>query len=68
MGVRISSKHIMDEWSEELTGDGYWIALKSGWSDSSNPQCHTIHADTKVEAHREFVERCYCLDCKTGRC
>ena len=56
------AKHIEEEWEDS---DGYWIALTPGWCSGFDPQCHTIHEDTKTEAHAIPVERCLCSECVT---
>jgi hypothetical protein len=60
-------KHmIAEEWRDS---DGYWIALKYGYQDSSNPTCHTIHEDTKAEAHavaRDAIP-CDCPECRADK-
>ena len=43
---------IADVEDARMSGDGFWIALRSGWQDATNPTCHTIHEDTPQ----------YCLD------
>ena len=59
---------IQEEWHDE---DGHWVALKSGWQDNANPQCHTIHEDTQRECY-ELVRGaipCNCVDCNPrARC
>jgi hypothetical protein len=54
---------ICAEWRDE---DGYWIELKSGWQDNSNPTCHTITEDTKIEAYYKLRGSvpCDCEQCK----
>jgi hypothetical protein len=65
--VKVKKEHIREEWDEghpDNGGEGYWIALKEGWCDAGNPQCHGIHEDTKRLAHQEYVMKCNCPDCK----
>ena len=62
--MRITKAMIAAEWKDE---DGYWIELKSGWHDGSNPTCHTVHEDTRKECMdrlRDFAEPCNCWECK----
>lgn len=63
--VKVSKKHIDDQWSEKAMGDGYWISLKQGWKWGGDPLgvVHCIHEDTKKQAMRETVMRCNCSDC-----
>jgi hypothetical protein len=65
--ARNKYKHlIQSEWQDE---DGYWIALKSGYQDSGNPTCHTIHEDTKAEAYSYLssVIPCDCWECRKDK-
>ena len=48
---------------EERDEDGYWIYLRKGFCDMSNPQCHTIVEDTKKAAHAHDIEPCNCDAC-----
>jgi hypothetical protein len=54
---------IEEEWADS---DGYWIALKPGFMDNSNPHYHTIREDTKKEARdiARFAVPCNCKECK----
>lgn len=57
------ASRIAEFWKDE---DGVWIALKSGWQDSTNPTCHTIHEDTWQLA-LDFVAMavpCECSECR----
>lgn len=64
--MKLAAKYrsrIEEEWHDE---DGHWVALKSGWQDNSNPQCHTIREDTQRECY-ELVRAsvpCACLGCR----
>jgi hypothetical protein len=60
---RVRPEHISEEWSEESSGDGYWISLRPGWS-LSDDAVHCIHEYTKTEAHRRFIRRCDCKSCR----
>ena len=67
--MKIKKEHVSEEWSEghpDEGGDGYWIALKSGWKWAGDPAgcVHTIHEDTRKLAYAESVLRCDCKDCK----
>ena len=55
---------ISAEWQDI---DGYWIELKSGWQDNSNPHCHSIREDTKKDAHEKAKGSVPC-DCRYCRC
>jgi len=66
--MKLKKEHIREEWNEgnpDEGGDGYWIALNLGWKWNGDPvgSCHTIHENTKREAHRQGVMRCACEDC-----
>lgn len=66
--VRVSSKHIHEEWSEghpDEGGDGYWITLKPGWKWAGDAMgnLHCIHEDTKRAARAENVMPCGCDGC-----
>ena len=54
---------ISEEWSEEGSDDGYWIALKSGWR-LNDDFVHCIHEDTRKKAWAVEVAICDCDDCK----
>lgn len=51
---------IQEAWQDE---DGVWIALRSGWQDSTNPTCHTIHEDTWQLA-LDYVTMAIPCDCR----
>lgn len=63
--MKLKQSHIADEWDESNTEDGYWISLKPGykWDGDLLGCVHTIHEDTKKEAHKEHVVVCNCKDC-----
>jgi hypothetical protein len=66
--MKIRKEHIREEWNEghpDEGGDGYWIALMTGWKWDGDPvgNCHIIHEDTRQQAHRQGVMRCECKDC-----
>ena len=63
----LKHRHISEEWSEEGSGDGYWIALKAGYKWAGDPigSVHTIHEDTLQKAWQEYVMKCNCRDCQT---
>jgi hypothetical protein len=60
--MKIKKQYIVEEWHDE---DGYWIALKAGWKWEDDPLgcVHTIHEDTKAQAHAQEVVRCECQEC-----
>ncbi len=57
----IAKRFIDEEWRDD---DGYWIALRNGVCEFGNPQCHTIHENTKAEAHARGIQPCACKECK----
>lgn len=61
--MKLTRKHIAHEYADN---DGYWIELKRGWKNASDPVgvLHTIREDTKKAAYRETVIPCDCKDCK----
>lgn len=67
--MKLKPYHIVEEWNEghpEDGGDGYWIALKSGWKSEEDTvgAVHTIHENTRRECYQVGVLRCECPDCK----
>ena len=67
--MKLKKEHIREEWNEghpDNGGDGYWVALKSGWKSDDDPVgvVHCIHEDTKREAYRVGVMPCNCRDCQ----
>ena len=58
--MSVARKVIQEAWRDS---DGYWIALRNGYCDAENPQCHQIHEDTRREAMAHNVERCDCRAC-----
>lgn len=71
--VRISPpKKYRERIQEEYWDDGtYWIALKPGFKDGSDPlgAVHGIHEDTPAEAYKALRDSipCDCKECKTLR-
>jgi len=61
--MKLKKHMIAEEWSEESSGDGYWIALKSGYR-LADDFVHAIHEDTRKAAHVAEVVICDCDDCK----
>jgi hypothetical protein len=57
---------VEEAWKDD---DGVWIALRSGWNDSTNSTCHTIHEDTWKEALELLAmsEPCTCKDCQADQ-
>lgn len=47
-------------------GEGVWVILRSGWQDSTNPTCHTIHEDTPQDVLDKVADAvpCACKECK----
>jgi hypothetical protein len=67
--MEVKKEHIREEWNEghpDDGGDGYWIALKSGWRWDGDPvgAVHSIHEDTRRAAHQQGVLPCGCADCQ----
>ncbi len=59
---RLLPRHIDTQLHDE---DGYWLYLKRGWSDADEiGPLHCIHEDTKREAYRHQVIRCFCKECQ----
>ena len=50
---------------EERDEDGFWIYLKDGWQDGSNPGSHTIVEDTRRAALAKLLDviPCTCPQC-----
>lgn len=53
---------IDEEWSENGSGDGYWIILKTGYQWDG---AHAVHEPTRAAAYRVLreVAPCRCMDC-----
>lgn len=47
----------------ERDADGYWIYLRDGWQDASNPGCHIIVETTARDAYRHDAIPCECRGC-----
>jgi hypothetical protein len=70
--MKLKRKHIREEWDEghpDMGGEGYWIALKSGWKWTGDPMgnCHTIHENTRNMAWKQGVMCCECVECKSDK-
>jgi hypothetical protein len=64
--MKLRRQHILRQWSEAGSGDGYWITLRAGFKWAGDPRgaVHCIHEPTRAAAHREEVLRCACEDCR----
>jgi len=53
---------ILDEYRDS---DGYWINLRDGFQNGSDPGTHAIHEDTKTAAYSKLsmVRPCACAEC-----
>jgi len=58
-GIEKIEKHYRDS-------DGYWVYLKRGYQDKTNPGCHTICEDSRSLAlsKASFAIPCECSECK----
>lgn len=59
---------VKDAWSEQDSGDGYWVDLKVGFADMAfDPwqPSHTIHEPTikRLLGRMRGVRPCNCKDC-----
>lgn len=61
MTMAIARSKISAQWRDS---DGYWVELKAGYCDDSNPKCHTIVEDTKTQAMQHRAVKCDCSECK----